>query len=105
MRTDTISRDDTQDFEIASLNQQMGAVKALAKEADNNISSLQTNARNQGSLIYEEIKQRYLLEEKIANDRKDIEDLNRRVIQLMASLYGLVVAVFVGVIVYAQFLA
>lgn len=38
MRTDTISRNDTQDREIASLNQQIGAVKAFAKEADNNIS-------------------------------------------------------------------
>lgn len=105
MRTDTISRNDTQDREIASLNQQIGAVKAFAKEADNNISSLQTHARNQGTLIDEEIKQRYLLEEKITNDRKDIEDLNRRVIQLTASLYAVVVAVLVGVIVYAQFLS
>lgn len=105
MRTDTISRDDTQDFEIASLNQQIYAVKAFAKEADNNISSLQTHARNQGTLIDEEIKQRYLLEEKITNDRKDIQDLNRRVIQLTASLYAVVVAVFVGVIIYARFFA
>lgn len=105
MRTDTISRDDTQDFEIAALNQQIGAVKAFAKEADNNISSLQTNARNQGSLVAEEIRQRYLIETQIKNDRNDIDDLNRRVIQLTASLYGLVVSVFIGVIVYAQFFA
>ena len=105
MRTDTISRDDVQDSEITKLNQQMGETKAFEKESDNNISTLQTAARNQGSLISEEIRQRYLLEKQIKNDRKDIDDLNRRVIQLTASLYGLVIAVFVGVIVYAQFFA
>lgn len=116
MRTDTISRDDVQDSEITILRQQMASSQVVASDANRSISEIraslvkeiQTNTKNL-KLIESDIRllgenQKVLSKRIIEADTK-IEDLNRRVIQLTASLYGLVVAVFVGVIVYAQFFA
>lgn len=106
---DTISRDDTQDLKIENLNQQMSdrkrfdteTVKAL--NAFNYKLSEHVDVNNKNFEIVSETIQS--LSDKQNKEDTKIEDLNRRVIQLTASLYGLVVAVFVGVIVYAQFFA
>lgn len=109
MRTDTISRDDTQDIRIENLNQQMSdrkrfdteTAKALNAFTDTLSEHVDVNNKN-FKIVSESIRE--LTDNQNKADAK-IEDLNRRVIQLTASLYGLVVAVFVGVIVYAQFFA
>lgn len=109
MRTDTISRDDTQDIKIENLNQQMSDRKridtemAKALNAFKDILSEHVDVNNKNfEIVSESIRE--LTDNQNKVDTK-IEDLNRRVIELTASLYGLVVAVFVGVIVYAQFFA
>lgn len=115
MRTDTISRDDTQDSEITILRRQMASSQVVANNANKSISEIraslvkeiQTNTKNL-KLIERDIRllgenQKVLSKSTIEADAK-IEDLNRRVIQLTVILYVVVVAVFVGVIVYAQFL-
>lgn len=116
MRTDTISRDDTQDSEITILRQQMASNQVFASNANKRISEIenslekeiQTNTKNL-KLIERDIRllvenQKVLSKRTIEADAK-IEDLNRRVIKLTASLYAVVVAVFIGVIIYAQFFA
>lgn len=109
MRTDTISRDDTQELKIEKLNQQMSDRKrfdtetAKALNAFNDKLSEHVDVNNKNFEIVSETIQS-LSDEQNKADAK-IENLNRRVIQLTASLYGIVVAVFVGVIVYAQFFA
>lgn len=109
MRTDTIGRDDTQDIRIENLNQQMSdrkrfdteTAKALNAFKDTLSEHVDVNNKN-FEIVSESILE--LTDNQNKADAK-IEDLNRRVIQLTASLYGFVVAVFVGVIVYAQFFA
>lgn len=109
MRTDTISRDDVQDSEITILRQQMSDRKRFDTETAKALNALtdklseHVDVNNKNFEIVSETFQS-LSDEQNKADVK-IEDLNRRVIQLTASLYAVVVAVFVGVIVYAQFFA
>lgn len=109
MRTDTISRDDVQDSEITILRQQMSDRKRFDTETAKALNALtdklseHVDVNNKNFEIVSETFQS-LSDEQNKADVK-IEDLNRRVIQLTASLYTVVVAVFVGVIVYEQFFA
>lgn len=116
MRTDTISRDDVQDSEITILRQQTASAQVVARDANKSISEIRTSLEKTiqtGNKNLKRISQedwllgenQKVLSKRIIEADTKIEDLNRRVIQLTASLYGLVVAVFVGVIVYAQFFA
>lgn len=112
----TINKDDVQDSEITILRQQMASAQVVARDANKSITEIRTSLEKTIQKENENLKliahEDWLLDEnqKVLSKRiieadTKIEDLNRRVIQLTASLYGLVVAVFVGVIVYAQFLA
>ncbi|WP_273950130.1 hypothetical protein [Leuconostoc mesenteroides] len=109
MRTDTISRDDVQDIKIENLNKQMADRKIFDTETAKALNAFQdtlsehVDVNNKNFEIVSETIQ--LLSDNQNKADAKIEDLNRRVIQLTASLYGLVVAVFFGVIVYAQFFA
>lgn len=109
MRTDTISRDNVQDIKIENLNKQMADRKIFDTETAKALNAFQytlsehVDVNNKNFEIVSETIQ--LLSDNQNKADAKIEDLNRRVIQLTASLYGLVVAVFVGVIVYAQFFA
>ncbi|MFT9415114.1 hypothetical protein [Leuconostoc falkenbergense] len=116
MRTDTISRDDVQDSEITILRQQMASANVSVSNANKSLSNIRTSLKKTiqtGNKNLKRISHEYwllgenqkVLSKRIIEADTKIEDLNRRVIQLTASLYGLVVAVFVGVIIYAQFLA
>lgn len=109
MRTDTISRDDTQDMEIENLNQQMTdrkmidteMAKALNAFKDTLSEHVDVNNKN-FEIVSESIRE---LTDNQNNANAKIEDLDRRVVQLTVILYAVVVAVFVGVIVCAQFIA
>ena len=107
MRTDTISRDDIQDIKIEKLNQQMSdrkmidteMAKALNAFKDTLSEHVDVNNKN-FEIVSESIR---ALTDNQNNTNAKIEDLDRRVVQLTVILYAVVVAVFVGVIVYAQF--
>ncbi|WP_273948106.1 hypothetical protein [Leuconostoc mesenteroides] len=109
MRTDTISRDDTQDIKIEKLNQQMAdrkmidteMAKALNAFKDTLSEHVDVNNKN-FEIVSESIRE---LTDNQNNTNAKIEDLDRRVVQLTVILNAVVVAVLVGVIVYAQFLA
>lgn len=116
MRTDTISRDDVQDSEITILRKQMASANVSATNANKSISNIRNSLEKTIQKENENLKliahedwllgenQKVLFKRMIEADTK-IEDLNRRVVQLTVILYAVVVAVLVGVIVYAQFLA
>lgn len=116
MRTDTISRDDVQDSEITILRQQTASTNVSVSNANKSISNIRTSLEKTIQTGNENLKliahedwllgenQKVLFKRMIEADTK-IEDLNRRVVQLTVILYAVVVAVLVGVIVYAQFLA
>ena len=86
MRTDTISRDDTQDMEIENLNQQMTdrkmidteMAKALNAFKDTLSEHVDVNNKN-FEIVSESIRE---LTDNQNNANAKIEDLDRRVVQL-----------------------
>ncbi|WP_273712437.1 hypothetical protein [Leuconostoc mesenteroides] len=109
MRTDTISRDNVQDIKIENLNKQMADRKIFDTETAKALNAFQytlsehVNVNNKNfEIVSESIRE---LTDNQNNANAKIEDLDRRVVQLTVILYAVVVAVLVGVIVYAQFLA
>ena len=116
MRTDTISRDDIQDTEITIIKQQMVSNQVVISNANESISHIKASLKEMvrtGDENFEYFdkairaltdNQKLLSKRQLEADAK-IEDLSSRVIQLTVILYALVVAVFVGVIVYARFFA